>query len=716
MKLFKHAMFVLIIGTAATEALPVSAQTHWFSASLSGANEIGNSGDSDGWGVGVIGVGAGSVAYYVWVTDVSQPTAAHIHTGYAGVNGGIVVDFAAEFSAVGGGSYIAFGSVAADAGTIASILENPSAFYFNVHNPDHAAGAVRGQVLSGGASSLALAASLNGERAVETTGDPDGEGFASVIFDDGMAHFYFNVTDVASPTAAHIHRGTASENGSIVVDPSADFIGGVAVATVAVDDDLAREILARPDRFYFNVHNQEFAAGAVRGQLRATETVRVFPVITRTDAVGARWRTDLNVFNTNDVETTTYADWFPLNTVGLESAETTTSLTIGAGTTEIVDDAVANLFQADGNGALRLSSSEPFVAVAKVFNDQRDNPAVGGTFGLFVPPVDPSDIPGSGVMLLGSNRPVSSGDGFRTNVGYFNPNPFDVDVTLTAITAAGEVLGSDQMTVAPFANTVEAWFRLLPSLPSSQRTQDAFILLYTASAPVAFYLTPVDNVTNDGFYVVPSFAPVVPPPQAGNNPPNGTIIAPTGNVTIPEGEMVNFEGTAVDPDGDPMSYLWNFGDGITATALVPGNHVFSDAGTYTVRFTVTDDNGAADPTPDTRSITVQGGGDYATFTAVKNQIFSDSCALSGCHAGNFPTEGMNLSDSVAYANIVNVSSHERPSLDRIEPGDPNRSYLYLKVLGDPSISGSRMPYLGQKLRQDLIDLLRDWIERGAPND
>ena len=180
--------------------------------------------------------------------------------------------------------------------------------------------------------------------------------------------------------------------------------------------------------------------------------------------------------------------------------------------------------------------------------------------------------------------------------------------------------------------------------------------------------------------------------------------------------MVNFEATAVDPDGDPMSYLWNFGDGITATALVPGNHVFSDAGTYTVRFTVTDDNGAADPTPDTRSITVQGGGDYATFTAVKNQIFSDSCALSGCHAGNFPTEGMNLSDSVAYANIVNVSSHERPSLDRIEPGDPNRSYLYLKVLGDPSISGSRMPYLGQKLRQDLIDLLRDWIERGAPND
>jgi hypothetical protein len=698
-------------------ASPAAAQTQWFSASLSGANEVGNPGDGDGWGVGVIGVSSGSVDYYLWVTDVSQPTAAHVHAGYAGVNGGIVVDFTAAFSAVGNGSYAAFGSVAASAGTIAAILEDPSAFYFNVHNPDHTAGAVRGQVLGGGASDMALAATLNGERTVGNSGDPDGEGFASVVFDDGTAHFYFNVTNLSPPTAAHIHRGTAAENGSIAVDPSANFSSGVAVATVAVDDDLEREILASPHRFYFNVHTSDFASGAVRGQLRATETVRVFPVITRTDAVGARWRTNLNVFNSNDVEITTYADWFPLNTAGLGSAETTTSLTIGAGTTEIVDDAVSSLFLADGNGALKLSSSEPFVAVAKVFNDQRDNPAIGGTFGLFVPPVDPSDIPTSGAMLLGSNRPASTGEGFRTNVGYFNPNPIEVDVTLTAMTAAGQVLGSDQMTVAPFANTVEAWFRLLPSVPASERTQDAFILLYSAAAPVAFYLTPVDNVTNDGFYVVPSFAPVMPPPQAGNNPPNGIIIAPTGNVTIAEDAAVSFEGTAEDPDGDSMTYLWDFGDGITSNALVPGNHTFSDSGTYTVRFTVTDDNGAADPTPDTRTITVEGGGGgQATFTEVQNQIFSASCAFSGCHGGSSPAEGMDLGQGVAYSNIVNVRSNQRSSLDRIEPGNPSSSYLYLKVLGDPTISGFRMPRGGARLSQDLIDLLRDWIERGAPDD
>ena len=187
--------------------------------------------------------------------------------------------------------------------------------------------------------------------------------------------------------------------------------------------------------------------------------------------------------------------------------------------------------------------------------------------------------------------------------------------------------------------------------------------------------------------------------------------------TISEGGTVNFEGSAEDPDGDDMTYLWDFGDGITTTALVPGNHTYSDSGAYTVTFTATDSHGASDPTPDTRTITVQGGGgETATFTAVQQQIFTQSCAFSGCHGGSSPAQGMDLRAGAAYSNIVNVRSSEMSSLDRIEPSDPDNSYLYLKVIGDSSISGSRMPRGRAPLSQNLIDLLRDWIERGAPND
>jgi len=717
MKVFKTAFSALAVIAVVAIAAPAGAQTQWFSAELSGADEVGNPGDSDGWGVGVVGLGSDSVAYYIWVTDISAPSAAHIHSGTAGVNGGVAVDFDPVFLDNGDGSYVAFGEASADSGTLAALQANPSAFYFNVHNPDHAAGAVRGQVLGGGGAGSALAGSLNGAREVDTPGDPDGGGFATVVFDDNMAHFYFNVMNTVEPSAAHIHRGMATENGSVVINPSAVFTDGVAVASVEVTDNLEREILGAPHHFYFNVHNSEHAAGAVRGQLRATETVRVFPVISRTDGQqGSRWRTGLNVMNINDADMTAWASWFPANDDGLTAAEDTVAVEVAAGATEVVEDAVNDLFGDTGNGALVLAAPEPFAAAAHVFNDQRDNPEIGGTFGLFLPSMDPADLPDMGVLLLGANRPSSSGTGFRSNIVLFNPNPFPVDLTLTAKKTNGDELGSDSMTLEPFMNSVEAVFRLIPSVPSNQRTQDAFTISYSASAPVAVNLTPTDNATNDGFYVVPSFAPPVKGPSAANNPPNGTIVLPTGNATIQEGGTVNFEGSAEDPDGDDMTYLWSFGDGITTTALVPGNHTYTDAGTYTVTFTVTDSNGAADPTPDTRMITVESAASQATFSAVQAQIFTASCAFSGCHGGGSPAQGMNLSEGMAYANIVNVASSEQPSLDRIEPDDPDESYLYLKVTGDSSISGSRMPLGGGALSQDLLDLLRDWIERGAPND
>ena len=88
---------------------------------------------------------------------------------------------------------------------------------------------------------------------------------------------------------------------------------------------------------------------------------------------------------------------------------------------------------------------------------------------------------------------------------------------------------------------------------------------------------------------------------------------------------------------------------------------------------MTDSNGASDPTPDTRIITVEGGGggEEATFTAVQQQIFSQSCAFSGCHGGSFPAEGLDLREGMAYAEIVNVRSSQRSSLDLIEPSEPD---------------------------------------------
>ncbi|MGY1833883.1 PKD domain-containing protein [Blastococcus sp. SYSU DS0510] len=58
---------------------------------------------------------------------------------------------------------------------------------------------------------------------------------------------------------------------------------------------------------------------------------------------------------------------------------------------------------------------------------------------------------------------------------------------------------------------------------------------------------------------------------------------------------------STDPDGGPLSYAWDFGDGATSTEAAPV-HTYAAAGEYTVALTVTDAQGAADG--ETATVTV----------------------------------------------------------------------------------------------------------------
>jgi len=562
-----------------------------------------------------------------------------------------------------------------------------------------------------------MAGTLRGFRQVGSAGDPDGDGFGVVTFVDGMGFFYLSAANVATPTAAHIHMGTAMENGGVVVDSAPSFSAGVSVSSVAVDDDTAMMILAKPENFYFNIHNDDFPSGAIRGQLRSTETVFFFPVISRAvGQAGSKWTTALRLIGLADETATTFADWFPSSASGSSGPEATETITLHAGELAVIDDAVSTLFGANGNGAVKIASSEPFRGAARIFNDQRDNPEIGGTFGQAAPAYGEDDVLVSGVLLLGSNRPVGDEEGFRTNVGYFNPWPEPVTTEIDVRDIAGEVLGADSLIIPPLSNRIRGIFDLVPSVPQADRRQDDMLITFSASRPILMYLSAVDNVTNDAIFVMAEPAPLIAAMTA-NTPPNGTIVEPPGDVSIEAGGSVDFQGEATDPDGDEMTYHWDFGDGMSSTSLSPGHHTYDESGNYTVVFIVTDARGAIDPTPGTRTVTVEsGGGGTATLTEVQTQIFNVSCAFSGCHGGSSPAQGMDLTAGASHGNIVEVASAQAPSLDRIEPNDPDNSYLYLKVIDDPSISGSRMPRGAPALSQDLVDLLRDWIERGAPDD
>ena len=53
---------------------------------------------------------------------------------------------------------------------------------------------------------------------------------------------------------------------------------------------------------------------------------------------------------------------------------------------------------------------------------------------------------------------------------------------------------------------------------------------------------------------------------------------------------MQFSATGTDPDRDPLTYAWDFGDGGTSLLQNP-NHTYSSAGTYTAKVTVSDGRG-----------------------------------------------------------------------------------------------------------------------------
>lgn len=111
--------------------------------------------------------------------------------------------------------------------------------------------------------------------------------------------------------------------------------------------------------------------------------------------------------------------------------------------------------------------------------------------------------------------------------------------------------------------------------------------------------------------------------------------------------------------------------------------------------------------------------DTLSFSARVQPIFSANCALSGCHAGTQPAQGMNLSAGLAYQNIVNVPANERPGMMRVLPLKPDSSYLVHKIQGTQATvggSGDRMPLGGTPLSAEQITLIRAWIAAGAKNN
>jgi hypothetical protein len=111
-----------------------------------------------------------------------------------------------------------------------------------------------------------------------------------------------------------------------------------------------------------------------------------------------------------------------------------------------------------------------------------------------------------------------------------------------------------------------------------------------------------------------------------------------------------------------------------------------------------------------------------SFQGDVQPIFTQNCALSGCHIPGNPPQGQILQDGYAYNSIVDklagegstVGDSNLKRIDSTSP-DPTKSYLWRKISGTLPLSGSTMPPDGSNkaLSADQKETIRLWIVQGA---
>jgi hypothetical protein len=107
-----------------------------------------------------------------------------------------------------------------------------------------------------------------------------------------------------------------------------------------------------------------------------------------------------------------------------------------------------------------------------------------------------------------------------------------------------------------------------------------------------------------------------------------------------------------------------------------------------------------------------GGTVTADFQSIQQNVFTPIC--SPCHSGAGAPFGLNLDATHSYNLLVGVASGEVPSLNRVKPGDPDNSYIIIKLTNGPGIVGDQMPKGETPLPAATIAAIRQWIANGAP--
>jgi len=111
----------------------------------------------------------------------------------------------------------------------------------------------------------------------------------------------------------------------------------------------------------------------------------------------------------------------------------------------------------------------------------------------------------------------------------------------------------------------------------------------------------------------------------------------------------------------------------------------------------------------------------SSFQRIQRQVLNQSCALSGCHDSQSQMGGLLLEEGTAYDALVDVAPANVAAAGagwkRVDGTNASTetSFVIHKLTGDLDAGmGDRMPFQRPKLPSYLVDVIKHWIEAGAP--
>ncbi len=207
------------------------------------------------------------------------------------------------------------------------------------------------------------------------------------------------------------------------------------------------------------------------------------------------WSSELTIVNLDDASQEIELVFTPRDDDGwtvYESAE----VTLPARSARTWNDVLDEVFTIDGAGSLEVRGSDLVVST------RTSTPADGGgSFGLGVPPLVPSDLLSVGGTTTAFAGGLRDNAGWRTNFGACETSGKTVTFKVTIYDGQMNPLGERGITLGPYENTqINRVVRALTGL--NDRAGDIIgVQVLAGTGTIGAYLTVIETTTGDSVYV-----------------------------------------------------------------------------------------------------------------------------------------------------------------------------------------------------------------------